>query len=502
MIQSGILTTIDSTTGQSTGVPVRGAWINFVQDNVTKATVQTNIETGAYSVDVPLGKYTVKIAVGDVTGIQRAGQLFELKTGDKADAFQKWFYGETGSIDDDLLKQFKQISNDINASANRAENAEKGAKQIEINMQNNSIGNANGAWLKVGASKSDFLKTFGIYYSSDIMPYLVAGDTGLSYAKHFKTKNTGLDFTNTGINENEFLYYEVQKNYNDASSGIIEFKGYRGRAIYAQSYKRSDGTWGRPVIFYNQENAKADKNNVLHATIGTPKDTLLVGDNGIGVNNLPIIRSSELNSPNNLSTVFFSSVEFPVGQTAFGGSIAGVLLKRGGNATQFLYSNISERVGVTTYLDGAYRSHCEFYTTKNTTVDSNGNIKKASPIIKLFHDRIEWNQDFKEDPVFEKLAVGIYKISNTYDLAREGWTHEKPRGKDGNTYFKIKVQKLDDGCIISVHDYFVDHEDVTIIDDVGNKQTVKKQIEVLSQARDIKPEERWIDLRFFEKIYD
>lgn len=148
-----------------------------------------------------------------------------------------------------------------------------------------------------------------------------------------------------------------------------------------------------------------------------------------------------------------------------------------------------------------WENSAEFWTTTNTIVDTNGNIKRASPTVELFNDHITFTGFGDQVPIFEKIAMGTYKISNTHGLAREGWTYEKPRGKDGNTYFKIKVQKLDDGCIISVHDYFVDYEDVTIIDDAGNKRTVKKQIEVLSQARDIKPEERWIDLRFFEKIY-
>ncbi len=143
----------------------------------------------------------------------------------------------------------------------------------------------------------------------------------------------------------------------------------------------------------------------------------------------------------------------------------------------------------------------DFYTTLNTTVDSNGNIKKASPIIKLFHDRIEWNQDFKEPPILEKIATGTYKISNTHGLSRDGWTYEKPKNKDGNYFFKIRVQKLDDGCIITVHDYYVADEEVEIIDEHGNARMVKKQVEVFSMPRDIKPEERWIDLRFHEQIY-
>lgn len=137
--------------------------------------------------------------------------------------------------------------------------------------------------------------------------------------------------------------------------------------------------------------------------------------------------------------------------------------------------------------------------SSNTTVDSNGFIKSASPIIRLFDDRIETNDQFKEAPVFEKIGVGTYKISNTLGLAKEGWTYEKPRGKDGNPYFRIIVKKTDDGCIISVHDEFEALEEATITDIDGNERKINKVVKILGEARDIKPHERWIDLRFHEE---
>lgn len=141
----------------------------------------------------------------------------------------------------------------------------------------------------------------------------------------------------------------------------------------------------------------------------------------------------------------------------------------------------------------------EFYHTANTTVDSNGFIKSASPIIRLFDDKIETNDQFKEAPVFEKIGVGTYKISNTLGLAKEGWTYEKPRGKDGNPCFHIKVDKLSDGCIISVHDVFEALEEATITDIDGNERKINRVVKILGEARDIKPYERWIDLRFHEE---
>ncbi|TCT27577.1 hypothetical protein EC835_1311, partial [Providencia alcalifaciens] len=47
--------------------------------------------------------------------------------------------------------------------------------------------------------------------------------------------------------------------------------------------------------------------------------------------------------------------------------------------------------------------------TSNTTVDSQGNIKKASPVIKVFTDHIELN-DESEGVELEKLGTGRYKL--------------------------------------------------------------------------------------------
>ena len=137
--------------------------------------------------------------------------------------------------------------------------------------------------------------------------------------------------------------------------------------------------------------------------------------------------------------------------------------------------------------------------TSNSIIDSNGFIKSASPIIRLFDDRIETNGQFKEEPVFEKIGVGTYKISNTLGLAKEGWTYEKPRGKDGNPYFRIIVKKTDDGCIISVHDEFEALEEATITDIDGNERKINKVVKILGEARAIKDHERWVDLRFHEE---
>lgn len=181
--------------------------------------------------------------------------------------------------------------------------------------------------------------------------------------------------------------------------------------------------------------------------------------------------------------------------------VMGVVFRSGVTGGRYSGFLVNEQLRPRCFIFNNYNggSYAEIYHNLNTTLDSNGFIKAASPIIRLFDDRIETNNQFKKEPVFEKIGIGTYKISNTLGLAKEGWTYEKPRGKDGNPYFYIKVDKLEDGCIISVHDVFEALEEATITDIDGNERKINKVVKILGEARDIKPHERWIDLRFHEE---
>ncbi|EPO2453873.1 MULTISPECIES: phage tail fiber protein [Providencia] len=57
----------------------------------------------------------------------------------------------------------------------------------------------------------------------------------------------------------------------------------------------------------------------------------------------------------------------------------------------------------------------ELYHNRNTTKDSNGNLKAASPIIKVFADHIETN-DESEGVTLEKLGTGRYKLKGTLGM--------------------------------------------------------------------------------------
>lgn len=76
--------------------------------------------------------------------------------------------------------------------------------------------------------------------------------------------------------------------------------------------------------------------------------------------------------------------------------------------------------------------------TGNTTVDGNGFIKVASPIVSLYRDRAESNGYAElEEMQFERIATGHYRLTGVPELSRDGWYIETPKDRNGNVYFTI-----------------------------------------------------------------
>jgi len=66
-------------------------------------------------------------------------------------------------------------------------------------------------------------------------------------------------------------------------------------------------------------------------------------------------------------------------------------------------------------IENDVESQYDVYHTGNTTKDSNGNLKAASPIVKVFADHIE-NNDESEGVTLKKLHTGIYQLHGVLGL--------------------------------------------------------------------------------------
>lgn len=123
-----------------------------------------------------------------------------------------------------------------------------------------------------------------------------------------------------------------------------------------------------------------------------------------------------------------------------------------------------------------------FWTDKNTKVDPNGFIKNASPIVSLYADKIELNDEAKQQPItFEKLGVGDYLIKGSTGFAQEGWYIEMPKDANGNVLVAVAYEQLANGDIsVKTYDYMLNKKGRIVPD--------------LETPLDI-PETRWVDLR-------
>lgn len=135
-----------------------------------------------------------------------------------------------------------------------------------------------------------------------------------------------------------------------------------------------------------------------------------------------------------------------------------------------------------TKQNGKWNPTNNIYTDRNTTRDSNGFIKAASPIVKLFADKIELNDEATQQPIsFEKLGVGDYLVKGSLGFAQEGWYIEMPKDANGNVLVAVVYEQLANNDIsVKTYDYMLNKKGRIVPD--------------LETPLDI-PATRWIDLR-------
>lgn len=125
----------------------------------------------------------------------------------------------------------------------------------------------------------------------------------------------------------------------------------------------------------------------------------------------------------------------------------------------------------------------KFLTSGNTTIDANGFIKAASPIVKLYADKIELNDEAAQQPItFEKVSLGSYLVKGSLGFATEGWYIETPKDANGNILFAVQYKQLENNDIeIKTFKKKFDFESASIVADLSNPVDI--------------PQNRWIDLR-------
>ncbi|EOE1542413.1 hypothetical protein ACJ9E6_000387 [Providencia rettgeri] len=179
-------------------------------------------------------------------------------------------------------------------------------------------------------------------------------------------------------------------------------------------------------------------------------------------------------------------------------NIFGYSTRAYGNQLAF---TLDERIGYRCIMNNVVGPWYDFYTTKNTTKDSNGNLKAASPIVKLFADDIELN-DESEGVEMEHLGVGHYLIKGVVGFNADGtWGINNgfviPQDHNGKNMVLIDYEVRPDGDI----EVFVFHQQNADMPERFQNKRIKhfneEGVPVYFENYepcDV-PESRWIDMR-------
>lgn len=125
------------------------------------------------------------------------------------------------------------------------------------------------------------------------------------------------------------------------------------------------------------------------------------------------------------------------------------------------------------------------YHTGNTTKDANGFLKAASPIVKVFADKVELNDDaVNQNVTYKKNGVGDYTITTVSGLSTDGWYIELPKDMNGNPKVAVTLQETNGVISLKSYKRIFSMETFTFVPD-------------LNEPLDI-PDGRWIDLRLNE----
>ncbi|MGY3922062.1 prophage tail fiber N-terminal domain-containing protein [Aeromonas jandaei] len=106
---------------------------------------------------------------------------------------------------------------------------------------------------------------------------------------------------------------------------------------------------------------------------------------------------------------------------------------------------------------GGIWRQAKFRDDRNTTVDANGFIKNASPIVRVGAVDIQTSGDepcghgvCNSEAVgvtVERIKTGVYKVTGSNGFAKEGWYIETPHDANGNKLLHVRYNQNADGSV-------------------------------------------------------
>ena len=186
---------------------------------------------------------------------------------------------------------------------------------------------------------------------------------------------------------------------------------------------------------------------------------------GYGVGGLAIRDAGDGSYPKGCQYIYFS--KNAVGNPVPTSALTGInIVNHPDWGLQFLGQDgvPNPKIFVRTIGYGGFIGTAEFITSANSTIDSNGFLKAASPISRLFvSDDVKPDEGFikagfahvndkAKNAYAKRIAVGHYEIHGSLGFAKEGWYITLPEDANGNKKF-FADYSVDENNIITIKTY-------------------------------------------------
>lgn len=261
------------------------------------------------------------------------------------------------------------------------------------------------------------LESYALLSVEEPIPKIRAKQKGTAWAEHYFQNKSGTlmhigDFGigSYGLNSanNNFSSFIGTGDTNIASQVGFPGNGAGFQSVYAENRRSQVYVNAAGALFYRFSlYSGADKT--------TPwKEAMPRGDYGIGVMPGNVVKGAEL-AKTSYAQFFRQGGGSSDDTNTFNSWGAGITSPYDSTRHYGLFfEGVGARVQHYSSIAGIIKTNT-FYTTANTTKDANGNLKAASPIIKVFADHIELN-DESEGIELEKLGTGHYKLKGTLGM--------------------------------------------------------------------------------------
>ncbi|WP_311747639.1 phage tail fiber protein [Proteus vulgaris] len=243
----------------------------------------------------------------------------------------------------------------------------------------------------------------------------LATATNTTFSIHITEPDNNSDAARTMVAINSYVEYFLDAmNTWMTQTGQTKIEMPNGEVVTLDSIKKMQG----------DIKTKADDNKVVH-----------IGDFGIGyTSQLPqVLDSKSLDIGTGLFSISGGAENKPVNAQA-----ANAIKIGAGNYFWYLAkSTVNKNIFIQEYANGIFSDWYNILTTLNTTADSNGFIKKASPIVNISSAGTFTTNDESEGATVTRVAQGEYLIEGVLGFnADAGWG-----GVDGGIEIPLDVNK-------------------------------------------------------------